>query len=197
MAATHEDDDDNDDNEIVDTPPHRVTRSKMRRAPPPNPVVVAAELTVPVRLTRSKMTRKPGVVQTMSVPASVTKDDSTPTPSSDGFADPVTPATVVAKGSVYLHTNRLTAAVARCRCLECISVTPCDILLYSINCFRHHLKLCYSLNTSILSTSEIFMFNAQYKFINSFIHSLLLLLVLEKLILSVTKASFCPKWSVM
>jgi len=33
------------------------------------------------------------------------------------------------------------------------------------------IKLCSSLNTSVLSALQIFMFNALYKFIHSFIHS--------------------------
>jgi len=102
-AATHDDDndDDDDDIEIADTPPQRVTRSKMRRAPlPNNPVAMTTTSAVPVRLTRSKMARKTGDVQTTSVPESTATNDSTPTPSTDGFTEPVTPPTVVVKGSV-------------------------------------------------------------------------------------------------
>lgn len=107
-TTTHEEEDD-DDNEIVDTPPQRVTRSKMRLAPPQNPIVAAAGQTLPGRLTRSKMTRKPSVVQPASVPASVTNDDSnTPTPSTDGYAEPETPTTVVkVKGSVRLPATKI------------------------------------------------------------------------------------------
>jgi len=88
----------------------------MRRAPPPNPVVVATESTLPARLTRSKMARKPVSAGMLSVAASATaaNDDSTPTPSTDGYADPLTPATVKVKGSVTedvysLHTRQLLA----------------------------------------------------------------------------------------
>ena len=115
-AATPRDaDDDDDDNEIVDTPPlpQRVTRSKLRQVPPPKPVVTAMAPPLPVRQTRSKMARKPvqstasvptSSAPSLSVPASATKDGSdTPTPSTEGFMEPDTPATLVkVKGSVCL-----------------------------------------------------------------------------------------------
>jgi len=104
-AAATSGDDDDDDNEIIDTPPQRVTRSKMRRPPPPaNTAIVSTEPALPVRLTRSKMARKPaGNVQTTST-AAAAKDDATPTPSTDGYQEPVTPPTVKVKGSVWIHT---------------------------------------------------------------------------------------------
>jgi len=81
----------------------------MRIVPPPNPVAAATGPILPIRLTRSKMARKPAVVQPQpaSVPATVAKDDSnTPTPLTDGYAEPETPATVVkAKGSVCLSAT--------------------------------------------------------------------------------------------
>jgi len=102
-AAATSNEDNDDDNEISDTPPpQRLTRSKMRRALPPNPLVVATESTMQTRLTRSKMARKPDVMQTASMPASVTSDDSTPTPSTDGI-EPVTPPTVKVKGCKFIE----------------------------------------------------------------------------------------------
>jgi len=83
----------------------------MRLAPPPNPVAVApvAAATGPMlpgRLTRSKMTRKPAGAQPTSVPSAAaveSKDNfNTPTPLTDGYAEPETPATVIqAKGLVF------------------------------------------------------------------------------------------------
>ena len=104
-TTREEEEDDDDDNEIAGTPPpQRVTRSKMR--PPPKQVVVATAPALPGRLTRSKMARKPA--QPTSVPASVTTDDSkTPTPSTDGYTEPETPATVInVKGSVCLPATK-------------------------------------------------------------------------------------------
>jgi len=79
----------------------------MRRPPPPaNTAVMSTEPALPVRLTRSKMARKPAgnVHTTSAAAAAAAKDDGTPTPSTDGYQEPVTPPTVKVKGSVWIHT---------------------------------------------------------------------------------------------
>lgn len=66
----------------------------------PTTVAVATESALPGRLTRSKMARKPGTAS--ATQASSSSDDGTPTPVTEGYAEPVTPSTVVqVKGLVF------------------------------------------------------------------------------------------------